>query len=207
MAQKNKSITVATTSAEPPSTRPPRRRMVQNFLLIWLDGSIAEVNNDDCRNSITKLLQVVNDVNTFTDIDECVDFITNITQETVFMIVSGTFSQIIVPLVQDISQVSCVYIFCENKTQHENWAQQWPKVKGIFTYITPICEALKQAAHDYDQNSVSISFVKTINGTSSKYNLDQLDQSFMYTQILKEILLSIDFEQTHIDEFLTYCRK
>src|ERR1700721_2159133 len=114
MAHKMKSITAAA-SAEAPSTRPPRRRMVQNFLLIWLDGSIDEVNNDDCRNSITKLRQVVNDVNTFTDMDECVDFITNITQEKVFIIVSGTFSQIIAPLVHDISQVSCVYIFCDNK--------------------------------------------------------------------------------------------
>src|SRR6202044_4259482 len=111
MAQKNKSITVAATPAEPPNTRPPRRRMIQNFLLVWLDESIDEVNNDDCRNSITKLRQVVNDINTFTDVDECVDFTTNITQEKVFMIVSGTFSQIIVPVVQDIPQVSCVYIF------------------------------------------------------------------------------------------------
>src|ERR1700734_1947729 len=111
MAQKNKSITVAAASAEPPSTKPPHRRMVQNFLLIWLDGSIDEVNNHDCRNSIIKLRQVVNDVNTFTDIDECVDFITNITQEKSFIIVSETFSQIIVPVVQDIPQVSCVYIF------------------------------------------------------------------------------------------------
>ena len=100
-----------------------------------------------------------------------------------------------------------LFIFCENKTQHETWAQQWSKVKGVFTDITPICEALKQAAHDYDQNSVSISFVKTTNGRSSKENIDQLDQSFMYTQILKEILLTIDFEQEHINEFLTYCRE
>jgi hypothetical protein len=27
----------------------------------------------------------------------------------------------------------------------------------------------------------------------------------MYTQILKEILLTIDFDQEHINEFLTYC--
>ncbi len=37
------------------------------------------------------------------------------------MIVSGTFSKIIVPFVQDIPQVSCVYIFCENKSPHEQW--------------------------------------------------------------------------------------
>jgi hypothetical protein len=29
----------------------------------------------------------------------------------------------------------------------------------------------------------------------------------MYTQILKEILLTIDFEPHHISEFLTYCRE
>jgi hypothetical protein len=39
-----------------------------------------------------------------------------------------------------------------------------------------------------------------------KKNLDQLDQSFLYTQILKEILLTIKFEQKHITEFTDHCR-
>ena len=69
-----------------------------------------------------------------------------------------------------------------------------------------ICEALKQNRTVCDQNMVSISFVKPSDETS-KQNLDQLDQSFMYTQILKEILVTIDFEQNHINEFLTYCRE
>jgi hypothetical protein len=79
-------------------------------------------------------------------------------------------------------------------------------LKGVYTDITSICEALEQAVQDCDQNSVSISFVKSTDGTSNQ-NLDQLDQSFMYTQILKEILFTIDFEQSHINEFLTYCRE
>jgi hypothetical protein len=57
-----------------------------------------------------------------------------------------------------------------------------------------------------DHNSISISFVKS-RDEGSNQNLDQLDQSFMYAQILKEILITIDFEQIHIDEFLTYCRE
>ena len=40
----------------------------------------------------------------------------------------------------------------------------------------------------------------------SKKNLDQLEPSFMYTQILKEILLSIKFEQKHTNEYIQYCR-
>jgi hypothetical protein len=66
-------------------------RMIQNFHLVWLDGSIYETN-DDCRNSITKLRQVVNTVNTFVDVDECIDFITDI-REKAFLVISGEFSQ------------------------------------------------------------------------------------------------------------------
>jgi tetratricopeptide (TPR) repeat protein len=122
------------------------------------------------------------------------------------MISSGAFGQTTVPLVHDKPQVNTIYIFCSNKTRHEKWAKEWPKIQGVYTDITHICEALKHAAQDCDQNSVSISFVKSTDGASNQ-NLDQLDQSFMYTQILKEILLSIDFEQVHINEFLTYCRE
>jgi tetratricopeptide (TPR) repeat protein len=201
----NKKLTMAATSIEASSMR-RHRPMVQNFHLVWLDGSIDEINNDDCRNSITKLRQIVNTVNTFTDVNECIDFITDIKDEMTFMIISEAFSPIIVPVVEAISQVSSVYIVCENKASHEKWAQQWSKLKGVYTDITPIYEALKQVVQDCDQNSVSISFVKPSDG-ASKENLDQLDQSFMYTQILKEILLTIDFKQNHINEFLTYCRE
>jgi tetratricopeptide (TPR) repeat protein len=180
--------------------------MVQNFHLVWLDGSIDEINNADCRNSNTELRQVVNTVNTFTDVDECIDFITDIKDEMTLMIISEAFSQIILPVVEAISQVSSIYIVCENKAQHEKRVQKCSKLKGVYTDITSICEALKQAVRDCDQNSVSISFIKSTDGASNQ-NLDQLDQSFMYTQILKEILLTIDFKQVHINEFLTYCHE
>ena len=51
-----------------------------------------------------------------------------------------------------------------------------------------------------------LAFVKKTDGVS-KPNLDSLDKSFMYTQILKEILLTINFEEIHIYEFLSYCRE
>jgi Flp pilus assembly protein TadD len=202
----NKNPETGATSSKPSSMgprRPPNTRIVQNFHLVWLDGSIDEDNNDDCRNSITQLRQIINTVNTFIDVDECIDFITDKKEEKTLMMVSGIFSEIIVPVAQEISQVSSIYIVCENKMRHEEWTKEWPKVKGVYTDISPICQALKQAALDCDQNSVSISFVKTTDGASNQ-NLDTLGCSFMYTQILKEILLTINFDQIHINEFLTY---
>jgi tetratricopeptide (TPR) repeat protein len=173
---------------------------------VWLDGNIDEVNSDDYRNYITKLRQIVNTINTFIDANECIDFINSIEDEKAFMIFSGFFGQTTVPIVHDKPQVNTICIFCGNKARHEKWTTKWSKIKGVYTDINQICEALKQAAQDCDHNSISISFVKTTDGTS-KESLDTLDSSFMYTQILKEILLTIDFEQSHINEFLTYCRE
>ncbi len=201
MATKTKSTTASS------STRPrrvPNARIVQNFHLVWLDGSIDETN-DDCRNSITKLRQVVNTVNTFVDVDECIDFITDI-GEKALVIISGEFSQPIISIVQNISQVNCVYIFSKDNVQYEKWAKEWPKVAGVYADITPICEALRQATQNCDYNNVSITFAKKMDGATGP-NRDSLDSSFMYTQILKEILLTIDFNEGHIKEFLTYCRE
>jgi tetratricopeptide (TPR) repeat protein len=101
--------------------------------------------------------------------------------------------------------VDSIFIFCDNNKHREQWTKDWSKIKGVFTEITPICEALKQAAQQCEQNAISISIMGT-GGDVSKKNLDQLDPSFMYTQIMKEILLTIEFEPQHIQEFITYCR-
>ena len=181
-------------------------RTIQNFRLVWLDSNINEVNDDDCINTITKLRQVVNAVKTFTDVNECIKFITNIEYENIFIICSGSLGQSTVPIIHDMAQINSIYIFCNNKVRHEKWAKDWFKVKGVFTDIESICDALKQTAQECDQNTISISFIKK-NDKISNENLDQLDQAFMYTQTLKEIIFTTNFEQKHIDKFLTCCRE
>jgi tetratricopeptide (TPR) repeat protein len=197
MATKTKSKKIPSNTG---SQRLRNVRMIQNFHLVWLDESIDETN-DDCRSSITKLRQVVNTVNTFVDADECIDFITDM-KEKVFMVISGEFSPSIISVIHGIPQVCCVYIFSENNVPYEKCA----KVSGVYTDITHICETLKQAIQDCDHNSVSMNFVKKTDGAPNQ-SLNTLESSFMYTQILKEILLTIDFDQAHFKEFLTYCRE
>ncbi|CAF0763082.1 unnamed protein product [Adineta steineri] len=173
---------------------------MQNILLIWLDNNINE-NDADCSNTIKQLKCVVNNVYTFTDGEECVEFIKTIINKKVCMIVSGSLAKHIVPHVHDMSQVNTIFIFCNNQEWNKQWAKEWPKIKEAFTDITSICEALKPTAHQCEQNAISISFV------APNKKLDQLDPSFMYTQILKEILLTINFDDKHFKEFITYCRE
>ena len=180
--------------------------MSQNVLLIWLDNSnINEENSADYQDTITQLRRVVDNINTFSDIDQCIDFLTDINDDEVFMIISGELCQSIVSLVHDVAQLYSIFIFFKNKTNDEQRANQWSKIKGAFSDISLLCEALKQAARQYEQNAIPISFMATGDDMSYK-SFDQLSCSFMYTQILKEVLLTIEFNQQHVKEFINYCR-
>lgn len=182
-----------------------RTRILQNFHLVWLDENIND-DSDDYQNSITQLQQVVNTVNIFTDTDECIDFVTDITEEATLMIVSEVFSRDIFSVVQDIFQIKSIYVTCKNKTEVEQCEKKWAKFHGAYTDITSICEKIRGDSKICDHNAISFSFIKPFD-ESSVENLDTLDCSFMYTQILKDILLTIDFTQEHINEFLVYCRE
>ncbi|CAF4330271.1 unnamed protein product, partial [Adineta steineri] len=50
---------------------------IQNVLLISLDNNTND-NNVDCNNTMKQLKRVVNNINTFTDGEECVEFIQTI---------------------------------------------------------------------------------------------------------------------------------
>ena len=180
-------------------------QLIQNVFLIWLDSNIDK-NSSDCQNTITHLRGAVNAVNIFTDGDECIQFLDDMGTEKACMIISGALGQHIMPRVHDLSQIDSIFIFCGNKAFHEEWTNNWPKIKGVYTEIKLICDALKQAAQQCEQNAASISIMDGSDTLPNK-SLDQIDPSFMYTQIMKEILLTIHFEQQHIDQFIQHCRQ
>lgn len=185
------------------TTRPEAKhpRIGQNFVLILLDQGIDELN-DNCQ--ITQLRNIVNSINIFNNTDQCVDFLTDIKHETVFMILSCVLCEHALPLIHNLFQLDSIYVFCEDKKSHEICVKQWSKVKGIFTQISEIYELLKKAARQCDWNSVPISIVP--NSDITHQTLNELDQSFMYTQLLKEILFKIDYDEQSIRDLAAYCR-
>jgi len=74
----------------------------------------------------------------------------------------------------------------------------------MFTDISLICETLKQVVEDFDRNSISIDIV-LINVGISYQNLNQLDQSFMYTHLIHDLLLTTEFKVQQIKERTHYC--
>ncbi|CAF1447323.1 unnamed protein product [Rotaria sordida] len=140
------------------------------------------------------LQHIVATVTVFTDVDESIDFLTDIESEKVSMMVSGALAQHIIPIIQECPQLVSIYIFCDNQSIHQQWAKIIPKVKGVYTQIVSICEALKIDRENCDRAMIPISY----------HGIDAL---FMYTQLLKEAFLEIEDDDTKsIKELVEYCR-
>jgi tetratricopeptide (TPR) repeat protein len=170
--------------------------LVQNVLLVWLDD-----NNKDCRNTVTQLRRAVNSIYKYTNSEECIELLETMDNAKACMIMSDSLGSHVVTRVHNMSQVDSIFIFGDIKQYDEQWTKEWSKIRCVFTEIAPICEALKKTAQQCEQDAISISFMATSGDASN-----QLTPTFMYTQILKEILLTIEFEQQHIAEFIQYCR-
>ncbi|CAF3814909.1 unnamed protein product, partial [Rotaria sordida] len=184
----------AMTTTNSSAVLPERMRpILENCLLIWLDADFDESKND-YKQSMQQLRNVIATIITFTDADQCVDYLSDIKDEKVLMIVSGSLGQHVIPEIQICPQLDSVYVFCDNQSMHEQWARKIPKIKGICTQIEPLCKVLQSDRENCDRSMISMSF-------------RGIDPLFMYTQLLKEAFLEIeDDDATSIKELVDYCR-
>ena len=186
-----------------------RRRIVQNYLLVWVDANATtNTSNEDSQHTLEQLRTTVNDVNTFVEPDQCLTFLQGIQLEKVFLIVSGSLGRDLVPRIHSMTQVDAIFIFCEDKSRHEEWVKEWSKVKGVHTQIKPICAALELAVKQCNQDSTPLSFAQVSGEDASEINLNQLEPSFMYTQLFKKTLLDMEHDRkTAVRDLVKYCQE
>ncbi|CAF3947127.1 unnamed protein product, partial [Rotaria sp. Silwood1] len=107
-----------------------RRKVLQTYSLVWTDGSIDQ-SEEDWQQKFVQVQDVVNDVNIFTESDECIQFLKMIDSgsEKVFLITSAFLGRDLVPEIHDMPQVDTIYIFCGNKSRQMEWAKGWAKIQ------------------------------------------------------------------------------
>ncbi|CAF1218170.1 unnamed protein product [Adineta steineri] len=188
-----------------PNSIERRKRIVQDHLLIWLDESMDETNKD-YKHILTQIQTDADNVIVFTQRDECVDFLSDSEDIRSFLVVENTIAQQITPLINDIPQLDGVYIFSNIKPLNEEWTKNWQKIKSIHTNIKDLRQALQLDVKQHNQDSIAVSFV-SVNEIAPAGDLNQLEPTFMYTQIFKDILLDMEHGKQAITEFTAYCRQ
>lgn len=76
-------------------------KMLQNVRLIWLDADIND-KDTDFQNTVSYLRGTVNTIDIFTNGAECIQFLKEIQDEKVCIIISEPLSEDIVPCAHDM---------------------------------------------------------------------------------------------------------
>jgi tetratricopeptide (TPR) repeat protein len=173
-------------------------KIMENFIIVWLCSNIngSLTDRDDL---VMQLRHIINGFKTYTDINECIDFLTNLSDEKVVMIINDYPDQNFLPLIDHIPQLHSIYIFDNDREKHEQITKEFKLLRGTYSQIEHICSAVKQDAYRLVVDLTPISVISP----SSSLNLDELDQSFMYTQLLKEIIIDIEYDAEKAREEFT----
>jgi hypothetical protein len=181
---------------------------IESFIIIWVDAKLHDKDNfdDDTQHSIAALHHIANSIQLFDTSETCIDFIKHkIKEEKIFLIVSGSLGEHLVLQIEHDIKLDSIYIFCWDKVKHEQWTNRdhHHKIIGVFTDIREICDQLKEDIKHCQHESTSI---QTLSSQTLKV-VNHLDASFMYSQLFKEILLSMEHNGTEAkDKFVDFCR-
>ena len=173
--------------------------------LIWVDDNIDE-SSIECQHTLEQLYTVINPTTVLKDLDACVELLCDVQFTRVFVITSGSMGYKLIPRTHPMQHIDSIYVFCGNSDRHKQWTKEWPKVKGVHTQIEPICDALRQSVKQCNRDSMPMSFVSAGMITSTT-KLDQLEPSFMYTQMFKDALLDMEHDRDEVKNLVAYCRE
>ena len=167
------------------------QRILQNNLLLWVDVNIKE-DDEDTQQTLERLKAVVHHTHMFTQIDYCLSFVKNIENEQALIITSGSLGQSLLTQTYHLPQVEAIYIFCGNPDRHRSWTSRWPKIRGVHNRIKPICEALRTAVKQTNEDLMAMSFPALNEGDQEQSTVDlkRLDPSFMYTPLSSSAFFS-----------------
>jgi len=100
----------------------PLKRIVENFIIIWLDPNIKD-SNEDFQDSIVQLRSIVNSISTFDNLNQCIDCIIRPRPEKLFVIVSNILGPSLLPCIHTVAQLQSVYVLCNEKSNKERVEQ------------------------------------------------------------------------------------
>jgi hypothetical protein len=143
-----------------------------DIILIWCDASISKDVRDD-QYSFSQLRLATKSIHIFTNEQKCLEFISESRfKNKLFLIVSGSLGKDFVPKIYHLSQINSIYIFCGLKTNHEIWAKEYKKIKGVFDKITELCECLKRDKQQLEMDRTLVDFFSK--KISSSHGFDEL---------------------------------
>jgi tetratricopeptide (TPR) repeat protein len=165
-------------------------RFIENCIVIWLfDDFLKEFENEK-----EQIRRFVYELKVFADPDKCMDYIKDIQDEKIFLIISATYQSI--EYFSHLSQIEKIYILGSSSQQDKNQS---------FSNINHLCKQLQQ---DIDLCELDLMHFSIISNSSlsSSMNVTKEETSFIFTQLINKIMVRLKFENRAKDVWIEFCR-
>ena len=181
---------------------------IYHFHLICLDENYNQDNNDQFHGFIQDLQPLVYSSPIFSDFDQCFDYIRDLPddEQKAIVLYSGALIEKLILFVQDMPQIDSIYILQENRLDHAERRCLPPKIKYEHNDLKSIYKSIGHTIRKYYQDYLTLPCLQTSTKTVGSHH-NELEPSFMYTLICKEIFLDPDFQPKHFNDFISYCQQ
>ncbi|CAF1390373.1 unnamed protein product [Adineta steineri] len=178
-------------------------RNLEWFVLLWLDESINKTQHSS--ETLQELRGIINHIQTFDNTEACEAYIRQAKDEKVVLIVSDNLGQKIIPTVRELPQLSSFYVYCQNKTKNEEWANQFTKLRGVFVNRDALVQKLAsdQKARNKSDDSIPISVITHNTITNS---LESRNALFLWFQLFIDVLLRMHHKLSDRNELIELCK-
>ncbi|CAF1339323.1 unnamed protein product [Rotaria sordida] len=177
---------------------PKPTRIIENCIIIWLFDDPSNKYENEKR----QLSRLIYGFQIFTNPDACINYIRNIQDEKVFLIISVTYQSI--QYIYDLPQLEKVYVFDLFSNDDQNRTLQ----NNTFQDINNLC---KQLQYDIELCELDLLYFSVISNSSqdikSSMILTKQEASFIFIQLINEIIARLKFESVAKDVFVDFCRK
>ena len=195
----SKSIDLAMSSPTSRKCGYPRDK-VKSFVIVWLDEP-TDVHRQRA-NILEKLQTVVSTIELFTDLDQCLDYLTDLTDVHVLFLLTAPIDRWILSEVLNLRSVSTVYVL---RSGNEEPSLSSCQVKTFDGNLEKLTKSISANLRRWEDELVQFE-VSTLSELNSSWsnNPNNQDFAFLYSILLRDVLLKFDDDSTA--EMAAYCR-
>ncbi|CAF3837411.1 unnamed protein product [Rotaria sp. Silwood1] len=102
--------------------------------IVWLDAN----SSDPISSFRTKL----GDVQTFTDVNNCIQYVQSHQNKPIYLIVSGSLAKEVIPEIYEFSNLVQIFLFCGSVSAYAEWAMDYCDKMMIFDHGDDLLERL-----------------------------------------------------------------
>ncbi|CAF0949762.1 unnamed protein product [Adineta ricciae] len=179
----------------------------EKFTLFWLDEHVHSSGHN--RKINNQLCKIKPNFEAFDDLLLCKKAIQAFpTDQRLILVVSGRFGSVMVPQIYNVEHLSAIYVYCMDKEGNRQWADQYTKIKDVINKEDELLDRIESDTISRVKDFKNVSFNIYGRPVDPKRSATvELQEYFIQTLALIDILLRLDVSSKYDTEFRSQCTR